>query len=329
MVSGVVRRLTGWIPFSLMELGIAAIVIGVAAGLVLLVVSLVKGIRTKQIPGKAIGRVLYIIVCTASVFYFVFVVFCGANYHRNTFAESTGLVVRDSSANELFEVVVSLADEARALRAELAESEEGVVKSPFASYGAMADAVREAYTACGKDYEVLSQWVPRPKRVLFSEIMSMTETTGIYCVYTAEANINRHILDFRKPAVMAHELAHLQGFMREDEANFIAYLVTQYSNDPFVRYSGVMFALSYAGNQLYAADYDLWVESRSHYSAQMNADNAASAAFWEPYRDTKIAEKADQANTTYLKAQGQSDGTKSYGRMVDLLLAFYRSTEVE
>ncbi|MGI6316524.1 MAG: DUF3810 family protein [Christensenellales bacterium] len=36
-------------------------------------------------------------------------------------------------------------------------------------------------------------------------------------------------------------------------------------------------------------------------------------------------EKAEARNDTYLKANQQTDGTKSYGRMVDLLLAAYRA----
>ena len=39
----------------------------------------------------------------------------------------------------------------------------------------------------------------------------------------------------------------------------------------------------------------------------------------------KVAEAYDKGADTFLKANGQTDGTKSYGRMVDLLLAEYRS----
>ncbi|MBQ4474062.1 MAG: DUF3810 domain-containing protein [Lachnospiraceae bacterium] len=327
--SGVMRRLTGWIPFSLMELGIAALILGALFGLGLLAVVLVRGIRKGSVPWRRIGGVCYRILCGAAVFYFVFVIFCGANYHRRTFASLAGLTVRESSAEELEALVCALADEASALRAELNEDERGVAVNPFASYGALADEVRKAYGAAGEEYEVLAGWVPRPKRVLFSEIMSMTETTGIYCVYTAEANVNRKMPQTDLSAVMAHELSHLQGFMREDEANFIAYLVTRYAEDPYVRYSGAQFALVYAANRLYRESADRWAAAREHYSEGLIRDLQEIGAYWEPYRDTKVSKAADQANTTYLQSQGQSDGTKSYGRMVDLLLAYYRTTTVE
>ena len=36
---------------------------------------------------------------------------------------------------------------------------------------------------------------------------------------------------------------------------------------------------------------------------------------------------SNKINDTYLKANAQSDGVKSYGRMVDLLLAKYRKDQ--
>ena len=47
-------------------------------------------------------------------------------------------------------------------------------------------------------------------------------------------------------------------------------------------------------------------------------------AYWDTYRGT-ISEVSDKMNDMYLKANAQETGTKSYGRMVDLLLAWNRS----
>ena len=44
----------------------------------------------------------------------------------------------------------------------------------------------------------------------------------------------------------------------------------------------------------------------------------------EPINDGKVAEVSNKVNDTYLKVNKQEDGVKSYGRMVDLLLAQYR-----
>jgi hypothetical protein len=53
-------------------------------------------------------------------------------------------------------------------------------------------------------------------------------------------------------------------------------------------------------------------------------DLAALAAWAERYRGP--AERASQAvNNAYLKSQGEKEGVRSYGRMVDLLIAEERT----
>ena len=42
--------------------------------------------------------------------------------------------------------------------------------------------------------------------------------------------------------------------------------------------------------------------------------------------DAEVQEIVDKVNDTYLKINNQEDGTRSYGRVVDLLLAEYKQT---
>ena len=53
-------------------------------------------------------------------------------------------------------------------------------------------------------------------------------------------------------------------------------------------------------------------------------DFAANSEYWKQF-EGKVAEVSQKINDAYLKANDQTDGTKSYGRMVDLLLALYRA----
>ena len=48
--------------------------------------------------------------------------------------------------------------------------------------------------------------------------------------------------------------------------------------------------------------------------------------FWDRF-DGKVAEASTQLNDRYLKANNQEDGVRSYGRMVDLMLAYYRDSQ--
>ena len=109
--------------------------------------------------------------------------------------------------------------------------------------------------------------------------------------------------------------------MREDEANFIGYLACVNSDSAELRYSGYMLALVHTGNKLYEADKDRYLELRKKYSAGVSLDFAENSQYWKQYRDTTLSNAGEKMNNTYLKMNSVEDGTKSYGRMVDLLLA--------
>jgi hypothetical protein len=81
--------------------------------------------------------------------------------------------------------------------------------------------------------------------------------------FTMEANVNVHVPDYSIPATMLHELAHLRGFMREDEANYIAYIAGMASDNVEFNYSATMLALISSGNALYRQDRDLYSTLRN------------------------------------------------------------------
>ena len=71
--------------------------------------------------------------------------------------------------------------------------------------------------------------------------MSRTEITGIFIPFTMEANVNVDIPDYSLGSTMCHELAHLHGFIREDEANYISYLACKL---PYITLSSSFLSLS-------------------------------------------------------------------------------------
>ena len=84
--------------------------------------------------------------------------------------------------------------------------------------------------------------------------MSYLDITGVFFAYTFEANVNVDVPDYSIPATMGHELSHLRGYMREDEANFLGYLCCRESSHPDLRYSAAMLAFTHATNQLFRQD---------------------------------------------------------------------------
>ena len=160
--------------------------------------------------------------------------------------------------------------------------------------------------------------------MLSSTVMSRLGLTGIYSPFTIEANYNDHMPEYLKPFTMCHELAHVKGFMREDEANFIAYLACKGSPEPEFRYSGAMNALSYALNAYRReATRDEYISLIETLPVKAALDFVSNAEYWRGFRGG-LTEFSSRANDTYLRLNAQADGVKSYGRMVDLLIAEYR-----
>ena len=163
-----------------------------------------------------------------------------------------------------------------------------------------------------------------PKPVLASELMSYANIGGMFFPFTMESNINVDNPFFVVPWTMAHELAHQCGFMREDEANFIAYLACKESDDALMRYSGYLLAYDNAVSALRKVDPEAASAIGSGLSAAVRRDLAQRAEHWAQY-EGPVQDVSNAANDTYLKANNQADGMRSYGRMVDLLLAEQRA----
>lgn len=56
---------------------------------------------------------------------------------------------------------------------------------------------------------------------------------------------------------------------------------------------------------------------------QAERDYAWHREYWAQY-EGPVSELSDKVNDTYLRANAQQEGSKSYGRMVDLLLGEHR-----
>ncbi len=143
---------------------------------------------------------------------------------------------------------------------------------------------------------------------------------------TSEANININYPDFIIPYTMAHEMAHQRGIAREDEANFVAFLVCMESDDAYIRYSGYSNMLDYLTDALYSADRELYSEFNSnHYPKEMRSEFSAYSAFFKKYSNSKASVVTKTVNDAFLKSQQQKAGTKSYGLVVDLTVAYYKN----
>lgn len=322
--AGAFITVTSPLPFSLAEALIIAASLLAVFWLVCFVRELLRG---KDRRLKITGKYLTLGVGACSFVLMFFLLGGGFNYYRCTFTQMSGLSPRASEVEQLALLCEELVADANALRENLPEDETGV--------SLLTQATRETARTARGNYRRLMDQNPQwegyftlgtrclPKRVLFSEAMSYMEIVGVFTPYTVEANVNFHTTDFDIPFAASHELAHISGFMREDEANFLAYAACRASEDPFFRYSGTATALIHAGNALYSKDPERYIQIMEGACDGLRRDFAASSAYYRAHH-TSFGDFSTKVNDTYLKVNSQPQGVATYGRMVDLLLADYR-----
>ncbi len=323
-ISQLISGIMGILPVSLAELLIYTLLVFL---ILIFVRYLLHIIRSKENRMQVVLKGLLNFLCGLSLVLFLFVILSGINYYRYSFTHYSGLTIRESTIDELYALTESLAHQANELREKTTGRDEEGVFALTASKYRVAKLADQAMDELSKSYTVLKGLYSAPKPVLSSKLMSYTEITGIFFPFTMEANVNTDIPDYSIPATMLHELAHLRGFMREDEANFIAYLAGMESDSAEISYSSTMLALVISGNALYGQDPDRYFKIRNLYSEGVLKDIRANSQYWAKYEDTVISTVSNKINDTYLKANNQTDGVKSYGRMVDLLLANYRKEQ--
>ncbi len=171
-------------------------------------------------------------------------------------------------------------------------------------------------------YSMLEGYYTRPKAVMNSYVLSYSGLTGIFSAFTMEPNYNQDMPDFYKPFTMCHEMAHLRGFMKEEEANFIGIKACVTSDIASFRYSGSALAYIYCINELNKIDSDRAKEIRFELNENVNAEMRNNSEFWNKYKG-KVSETYDKVNDAYLKANSQENGIESYNDVVELLLYDY------
>ncbi len=319
-IVGSVGRLTGFVPVSVVEIGLYGLIILLVFDLFCLLGNLVdkilgrkKKCRTDwQRTSAVFSRWLFIV----GLLLFLYTANCGINYYASSFSSYAGL--EDGTYTE---------EELDALCSELVDLVNEAAKTGRQSYRENRSAWRaesvKAMQAAGKAFSCLSGFYPKPKEVLVSQILSVQQLCGVYSPFTVEANFNGDMPNYNVPHTLCHELSHLKGFMREDEANFIGYLACVSSENPAFRYSGYLTGWVYAGNALARVDWERYVELTGQLCKEAQTDLNENSDFWNRY-ESKVSKAANQVNDTYLKINSQSDGVKSYGRMVDLMLSYRR-----
>ncbi|MBE6706670.1 MAG: DUF3810 domain-containing protein [Ruminococcaceae bacterium] len=306
---------TSFIPFSVAEFALLLLPVWVF---------LITRAITRRY-GESLKELLYSFVCVFSMVALIFSSFTLAfapAYRGSTLDKKLCIERQNVSARELYDTAMILSSHLAEESKNVNYALDGFSVMPY-DYSEMNKNLLDAYGNVCDEYAFIPRLKSRLKPVMLSEPMSYTHITGVYTFFTGESNINVAFPDYTIPFTAAHELAHQRGIARENEANFVAFLVCSSSEDDYVRYCAYLNMYEYVASALASADPSLYSQVYATLPTAVRAELDAYSRFYEKYRNSAASEVSGAVNNAVLIING-TEGTKSYGMVVDLAVAYYK-----
>ena len=297
----VMSKLSSIVGFSITEFAYILLFIGVIYLLVLTLKNLVK--KNWLIAGHRFLDAALIVMLMFSFYTYS----CEMAYNRKElplpYYENEVLRTEHVAIYNYF------ADDCNDCISQLDFNDNGDVR-PHVSFNEIVKEVKKSYAIIdGNDYyhSHFGNVKPMASSPLFREF----QITGVDYSPLAEANIN--ILDTVSdwPLVIAHELAHTKGVMREDDANKLAFYICLNSDHPYLRYSAYcsyFYQLEAMTTSYYLTDEEK--QTLHPIDSALYKTRRYVYEFWKKHN--LLGDIGDFFNNLYIKASGVEEGTSSY-----------------
>ncbi len=306
-ISQSLRTLFGWIPFSVGDLIYTAFT--------------VMAIRYCYRQWKTIKKkpLLFLkdIVVVFSIAYFAFHILWGLNYYRQPITWRLG-IAREYTLDELVDFTEYLAERANHYQHEITGDSLSPVQVPYPRKEVFKK-TEKAYHLLQKQYPYFNYEAPSLKSSLYSLPLTYMGYGGYLNPFTNEAQVNGMIPLFRLAAVSGHEVGHQLGYSAEDATNFIGFLVTSQSDDPYFKYAAYNHALGYCLVDLYNKDEPKYNDILDALNPGVKKNYRELADFWKKY-ENPMEPVFKAVFNTFLKVNNQKEGIKSYNSVVGLMI---------
>ncbi|MDG3581329.1 DUF3810 domain-containing protein [Galbibacter sp. CMA-7] len=305
------RYVFGWVPFSVGDILYTILAVLIIRFLIL------KGKMFFNSTRYFLREVLLVV----SFAYFVFHVFWGFNYYRLPIHKKLK-IDNEYTSEELYAFTEKLVAKSNSIHSKLVDSDTIIVKIPYSK--------KEIYGMSINGYQNLVKKIPdfqyHPKSIktsLYSTALTYMGYSGYLNPFTNEAQVNGLQLDFKYPTVSCHEEAHQIGYSAENEANFIAFLAATSNNDLYFQYSGYIYVLRYCLGEVKRRDIKKFEEFNGKIHPGIIKNYIEVANFWRRHK-TKAEPVFKNTFNSFLKANNQKEGLKSYSYVVALLVNYYK-----
>tara|TARA_R110000796_G_scaffold252631_1_gene389221 strand:- start:107021 stop:108088 length:1068 start_codon:yes stop_codon:yes gene_type:complete len=310
-ISKFFRVLYGWIPFSVGDILYALLIIFAIRYII---------IKRKYIIQNPLNFIQNCFV-VLSVAYFTFNISWGLNYYREPISYALKLK-ENQNRKDLIAFVEKLIKKTNLTQVEITGDSTQMVKTPYTNKEIFKKTV-EGYNTLKKIHPSLSYEQASLKESLFSTALSYMGYGGYLNPFTNEAQVNGLIPPFRFPVVSGHEVGHQIGYSAENETNLIGYLVTVHNEDIYFKYAAYAYALSYCLSDIKENDEATFNMLIPKLNSGVRKNYLELNTFWQQYENVTEPIFKSVFNT-FLKANNQNDGIKSYSKVVILLVSYYQ-----
>ena len=303
------QQIFSWIPFSLGDL--FYIFLGV-----LFVYFLIKLYRKNN--RKKLGFRLLIFI---NAMYFIYQIFWGMLYFQKPLLKK--FPDQKPTVEETKTLVLKYLELAKSDRQNVQEDENGVFK--------ISD-IHLIKKEILKQQTQIPTWITnkKPTKIdavkpsIFKGIMSYSGILGHYNPFTSEAQFNSELPSSYLPFTLAHETSHQLGFAREQEANFVGFLVGKNADNSDLKYSTHYYVLKSLLNSLAEQHPEFVKEVLENYSDGMKRDRLFEKQFREKHEGI-LETFFGITNDLFLKSN-QQEGSVTYSYFNDLLICYERTS---
>ncbi len=254
---------------------------------------------------------------------------CFVLYHCTQIGTLYNVYGRDYTFEELADLRDELVTKANELSKVVTRDEDGIPHYE----NDVKQRSREAMAELAETDPILKGYYSIPKPLHASGLLCQQDMCGYYFPFTMEANYNTLMTEINNPFTMCHELSHTKGYIREDEANYVACLACLKADDPFFTYSGILGVLNYVESDFIKACGGRGLIYKMHPSiaSKVKKDNVFITEETRDQVEKKAIVSSDtvrKATDTYintaLNINGIESGKVSYSEVVGLLLGYGR-----
>lgn len=324
-ISSIFSWLTNIYKYSVGEVMITMGVCIVLMGLIIFIAGFIKYKWLKSLRRIYFKIVVYILI----FIYATETLNCFVLYHtttiENTLYKDIDLSSDISDGERLIYVYNTVVDNINKLSSKMKRDSDGDLIKNY-SYNECKAALRNI----SDRFTCLSGYYPSPKEIYYSDIMTQQYLAGIYFPFSMEANYNKLMYISNMPSTICHELSHLKGYIRENEANYLSFVACIESDNEFLQYSGYLSVFYYLLDDIetYATEEEKTnmhkIDKRAYDDTIFVKEDVFNEIEEKSLVSTDtLSDATDKFIDSNLKINGVSSGMDNYNEVVRLLIFYY------